>query len=421
MSARSPISCGITRLIGICALLLAVGSSLTAQTVLRPARVFDGSTMHEGWAVRVQADRIEAAGPSASINAAGAKVVDLPGTTLMPGLVEGHSHVLLHPYNETVWNDQVLHEGLALRAARAVNHLRATLMAGFTTIRDLGSEGAGYADISLRQAINDGSMQGPLMFVATRAIVARGAYGPRRTGFRPDMDLPQGAQEASGVAEMVAAVREQMAHGADWIKIYADYRFGNSSESRPTFTQEEMNAAVATAHDAGVRVAVHAVTDEGMRRAALAGADTIEHGYNGTRATFQLMARRHVAFIPTLSAAETVRRGDSARAPAAFRLARDAHVTIANGSDAGVFPHGQNARELELMVENGMSARDAMIAATVTNARVLGHTDQLGVIAPNAQADIAGFTGDPTADIHALRNVVFVMRRGVVVREDAAN
>jgi len=270
--------------------------------------------------------------------------------------------------------------------------------------------------VALRQAVADGSMAGPRMYVATLAIVARGAYAPRRTGFRPDMDLPQGAEEASGVDEVVAAVRNQMARGADWIKLYADYRFGTSSQSRPTLTQAELEAAVAVAHDAGLRVSVHAVTDEAMRRAALAGVDTIEHGYGGTRETFRLMARRHVAFIATLTAADTVRRPESTAAQA-FRWARAARVTIGAGSDAGVFPHGQNARELELMVEYGMTPIEALRAATSTNADLLGARGQFGVIAVGASADLAGFRGDPTADITALRDVAIVVQRGVVVRE----
>jgi imidazolonepropionase-like amidohydrolase len=217
---------------------------------------------------------------------------------------------------------------------------------------------------------------------------------------------------------VVASVREQIAYGADWIKLYGDYRFGNSAQSRPTFTQEELNAAVAAAHDAGVRVAVHAVTDEGMRRAALAGVDTIEHGYGGSAQTFRLMARRHVALIPTLAAAETVRRPESSDFGGAFRRALAAGVTIGSGSDAGVFPHGQNARELELMVENGMTPQRALIAATGTDAALLDQQGQIGVIAAGAQADLVAVEGDPTQDIHALRNVVLVVQHGVVVNGD---
>src|SRR4029077_14994174 len=228
----------------------------------------------------VKGDRIEAAGPATSVDAAGAKVVELPGATLMPGLVEGHSHILLHAYNETTWNDQVLHEGLALRVARAVNHLRATLMAGFTTVRDLGTEGAAYADVELKQAVNQGIVPGPRVLASTRAIVATGSYAPK--GFALEWRVPQGAEEADGVDNLTRVVRDQIGRGADWIKMYGDYPWGPLPAAHPTFSQEEMKLAVETARNAAVPVAVHATTAEGMRRATLAGAETIEHGDEGT-------------------------------------------------------------------------------------------------------------------------------------------
>src|SRR5258707_15822747 len=226
------------------ALLFLFCLAAPAQTVLKPARVFDGEVMHENWVVRVNGQRIEAAGPASSIDSTGAKVIDLPGATLMPGLVEGHSHILLHPYNETTWNDQVMHEGLALRAARAVSHLRATLMAGFTTVRDLGTEGAGYADVELKQAVAQGIIPGPRVLASTKAIVATGTYGPK--GFALEWRIPQGAEEADGV-DLARAVRDQIGHGADWIKLYGDYRWGPSAGAHPTISQEGMKLAVETA------------------------------------------------------------------------------------------------------------------------------------------------------------------------------
>src|SRR5262249_2664087 len=246
-----------------------------ATTILRPARVFDGDAVHEGWAVRVQGDRIQAVGPAAGVSAPGAAVVDLPGTTLLPGLVEGHSHVLLHPYDETKWDEQVLHESLGVRTARAVNHLRATLMAGFTTIRDLGTEGAGYADAELKQAVEQGIIPGPRMIVTTRAIVATGSYGPQR--FSLERRVPQGAEEADG-ASLVRVVRDQIGHGADWIKVYADYRWGARGEAAPTFSLEELKLIVDTARSSGRPVVAHSSTPEGMRRSILAGVETVEHG-----------------------------------------------------------------------------------------------------------------------------------------------
>src|SRR5271165_850642 len=375
------------------------------RTLLKPARVFDGDTMHAGWVVRVNGERIESAGPAASVDATGATVIDLPGTTLMPGMVEGHSHILLHAYNETPWNDQVMHEGLALRAARAVNHLHATLMAGFTTVRDLGTEGAGYADVELKQAVSQGIVPGPRVLASTRAIVATGSYAPK--GFALEWHVPQGAEEADGIDSLIRVVRDQIGHGADWIKLYGDYRWGPLPGSSPTFSLEEMKLAVETAHSAGVPVAVHTVTPEGMRRATLAGAETIEHGDAGTPEVFRLMAERHVALCPTLAAG-----ADTPRKRASFKAALDAGVTILSGSDVGVFPHGDNAREIELMVDYGMPTVDALKSATSIAGRVL-HMD-IGQVKQGMLADLIALEGNPVTDISSIRRVKFVMKGGAV-------
>jgi imidazolonepropionase-like amidohydrolase len=377
--------------------------------------------MHEGWAIRVKGDRIEAAGAAAEIDSSGAKVVDLGNVTLMPGLVEGHSHMLLHAYSETPWNDQVAHEGLALRVARATNHLRDTLMAGFTTTRDLGTEGAGYADVELKQAVNQGIIPGPRMLCVTRAIVATGSYGPK--GFALEWRVPQGAEEADGVDSLIRTVRDQIGHGADWVKLYGDYRWGPLPGSHPTFSAEEMKLAVETARSAGVPVAVHTSTPEGMRRAILAGAETIEHGNEGTPEIFKMMVEHHVALCPTLTAGGgggRPGRGQTespamARRRATFKAALDAGVTILSGSDVGTFPHGDNAREIERMVDFGMSNIAALEAATSVSGRVL-HMD-IGQVKPGMFADIIAVDGNPAEDITAVRRVKFVMKGGTVYKQ----
>ena len=309
-----------------------------AATILRPSRVFDGDAMHEGWGVLVRGERIEAVGVAASLDAQGATTVDLPGATLLPGLIDAHSHVLLHPYNETSWNDQVAHETLALRIARATMSLKATLDAGFTTIRDLGTEGAGYSDVGLKQAVQQDIIPGPRMLVATRAIVATGTYGPK--GYPAEWFVPQGAEEADGDA-LVRVVRDQAGKGADWIKIYGDYRAGPRGENVPTFSQEEMNLIVATAKSIGRPVAVHASTAEGMRRAVLAGVETIEHGDGGTADVFKLMAERHVTLCPTVAA------GDATAQYAGWK----------KGTDAGTGRHPPQARFVQARTRRGRDHR----------------------------------------------------------------
>ena len=421
------------RALVLSAVILLATTVVSAQAplpafVLQPARVFDGETMHAGWVVVVRGDRIVAAGPPATTNApGGARTIALPGTTLMPGLIEGHSHLLLHPYNETSWNDQVLREPLALRVARGVNHAQATLMAGVTTVRDLGSEGAGYADVGLRQAINEGIVPGPRMLVAGPAMVVTGSYAPK--GFAPEVTVPQGAEEADGLDGVVRVARGQIARGVDFIKIYADYRWGPNGETRPGFTLGEIQRIAEAANSSGRPVVAHASSPEGMRRAIMGGVETIEHGDEGTPEIWKLMVEKNVAFCPTIAAGDATaqyagwKKGVDpepariTRKRETFKAALAAGVKMCFGGDVGVYAHGDNVRELELMVEWGMSPTAALVAATSGNATYFRQAERIGRVKPGLFADLIAVTGDPTANLAALRQVTFVMKAGKLYRE----
>ncbi|MEO5831077.1 MAG: amidohydrolase family protein [Rhodanobacter sp.] len=436
-----------TRLMSWCrtaaALLLLMLCALPAAAdtpqrdwLLLPEHVWtaDGDAAHTGWAVLVHDGLISAAGPVNSIKVpVEAQRVELPGTTLTPGLIDLHSHLFLHPYNETLWNDQVLTEAQDYRTLEAAAHAKATLLAGFTSLRDLGTEGAGYADVSVKRAIEEGLIPGPRLFVATRAIVATASYGPGPRGFRPDLDLPSGAQEVSGVDAAMAAVREQAARGADWIKIYGDYRVGPDGGTVPTFTPSELKALIDTAHQIGRPVAVHAASDAGVRMAVEAGVDSVEHGYGASEATFKLIKQHGIAYEPTLTAVEATSEyfqhyvpGKSAptermrEAEHAFRTALKLGVTIGNGSDVGVFRHGDNWREPVAMVAYGMTPAQALHAATDVAAKILRQSQHFGRIAPGMDADLVAFTGDPSRQIDDLQRPVFVMKAGTIYLTPAA-
>ncbi|MBU2902351.1 metal-dependent hydrolase family protein [Maribacter dokdonensis] len=398
-----------------------------SQTLLKPDRVFDGTEMHENWVVLVEENLIKYAGKLSGIDLPDHTTeIELKGTTLMPGIIEGHSHILLHPYNETDWNDQVLKESPVERAVRATVHVKNSLLAGVTTMRDLGAEGAGYTDVYVKKTIENGIIDGPRLLVAGPAIVATGAYGPK--GFHDGVTVPLGAEATSGVDNCITTVRRQMGNGADLIKIYADYRWTPGADSKPTFLQEEINAMVATATTAGKYVVAHASTPEGMKRAILGGVETIEHGDGGTAEIFEMMKEKGVGLCPTLAAGDAItqyRGWNKSTDPEperiqqkrkSFKMALDSGVQIVFGGDVGVFPHGENYREMELMVDYGMKPLDVLISATSNNAKMF-HLNQLGNLEKGFLADIIAVEGNPTKDISVMKNVSFVMKDGVVYKE----
>ena len=414
-------------------LLLFLCQNISAQqvTYLKADRLFDGENAHEKWGIIVKNQKIEAVGLQKDLESSlpkDAKTIDFGDATLLPGLIEGHSHLLLHPYNETNWDDQVLKEPRALRVARATVHAEKTLLAGFTTVRDLGTEGADYDDVGLKQAINTGIIKGPRMIVATRALIATGSYAPK--GFSPDVEVPQGAQEADGHDDLIKAVRTQIGKGADVIKIYADYRWGLFGESRPTYTLDEIKLIVETAASSGRAVVAHAGTAEGMRRAIEGGVETIEHGDAGTPEVFQLMASKNVCLCPTLAAGDAIsqyRGWVKGKDPeperiqkkrATFKEALNAKVKICMGGDVGVFPHGDNAREMEMMVDYGMSTLETLRSATSINADVFHYGDKLGRLKGGLWADIIAVKGNPMVKMSDIRQVRFVMKDGMVFKSD---
>jgi len=405
-----------------------LGSASWAQNkyYLQADRVFDGEQMHEGWVVSVEGDKIVSVGPSNQVIAPkDAKVIKLPGTTLLPGLIEGHSHLLLYPYNITDWDTQVLKESDSYRTARATVHARNTLMAGFTTVRDLGTEGAGYSDVALKRAINEGIIPGPRMIVAGRAIVSTGSYGPK--GYDTDSQIMLGAEPADG-NDLIRVVRDQIGNGADFIKVYADYRWGAKGEDQPSFTLDELKLVNEVARSSGRYFVCHAKSKEAMKRAILAGAETIEHGDFLDEEIAQLMKEHHVTYFPTLGAVDAIqqyrgwKKGKDDDTPSiklkkkSFKIALDAGVTIGMCGDVGVYPHGENVYEMELLNEYGMKPMNILKAATTINARALHMENEIGSIKSGLKADLVIVKGDPSKNISDLRQVEFVMKNGVVYK-----
>ncbi|RAU82916.1 metal-dependent hydrolase family protein [Pontibacter arcticus] len=418
-------------LILLCTLLL-LAQHMLAQVsppevylLLKPDRVFDGEKLHDNWQVLIKNNKIEAVGMQLQVPAS-AQIVELKGTTLLPGLIEGHSHLFLHPYNETSWNDQVLKESRVERVARATVHARNTLLAGFTTVRDLGTEGAGYDDVGLKEAIHKKIIPGPRMLIATEAIVATGSYGPKELTY--DIQTPLGAAAADGIEGLTKEVRKQIGKGADIIKVYADYRWGLNRSAAPTFTEAELRTVVEVAASAGRPVVAHASTEEGMRRAIMAGVSTIEHGDGGTPAIFKLMKKNNVALCPTVAAGDAIAQYSGWQKGAqpeperlqnkrkSLKAALAAGVTISMGGDAGVYAHGDNAREMELLVDYGMKPIDVLKAATSVNADVFKINNEVGRIKTGLLADLIAVEGNPLENIAQVRKVKLVMKDGVIYK-----
>jgi imidazolonepropionase-like amidohydrolase len=391
-------------------------------------RVFDGEAMHENWAIIVKGNIITAIGPKDQIKVpSGATVINKLNSTLLPGLIEGHSHLLLYPYNITDWDTQVLKETDSYRTARATVHARNTLMAGFTTARDLGTEGAGYSDVALKRAIDEGIIPGPRLLVAGRAIVSTGSYGPK--GYDHDMNIMLGAEAADG-NDLIRVVRDQIGKGADFIKIYADYRWGLSGEDKPSFTLDELKLINEVTRSSGRVMVCHAKSKEAITRAVLAGAETIEHGDFIDLETGKLMKEHNVTYIPTIAAVDMISqyrgwlKGKSAEPERvtikkkSFKEAIESGVAIGMGGDVGVFPHGENVLEMELMVEYGMKPVDVLKAATSVNAKAFHLDNQVGFLKVGLLADLLIVTGDPSKNIPDLRKVQWVMKDGVVYRDE---
>lgn len=377
----------------------------------------------------VRGNRIESVGGNVAIPA-GARVIDLSGMTVLPGLIDTHTHLFLQGEDpaEGGYDVQLLKQPLAYRAARATVSARRALEQGFTTIRDVETEGAGYGDVGIKMAVNEGRIPGPRIFASTRAISTSGGYNLE--GYAPEIVVPKGAQIIDGPVEARKAAREQLENGADWIKVYMTHRSWVDKEgnlvSQPTLTVDELRAIVDEAHGWKKRVACHAYGGEGLHRALDGGCDSIEHGLDLDDAAIAQMVRQGTWLVPTLGVYYThndppdtpTGKRDRARVAlheVSFKKAMKAGVKIAFGTDVGGFPWSDPiAPEFARMTAFGMTPMDAIKSATSRAAELLERGGELGVIAPGAYADIVGVNGDPLRDIKALENVGFVMKDGSV-------
>jgi imidazolonepropionase-like amidohydrolase len=413
-------------------------ASTQRVTVIRAGALIDGTggAPRKNQMIFVRGNRIEKVADASAQIPSGAAVIDLSSATVLPGLIDSHTHIFLWGEDPAKggYDENILKAGIALRAARATFACRRALEQGFTTLRDLETEGAGYGDIEIKQAIEEGTIPGPRIFGATRAISTTGGYNLE--GYAPELDMPKGAQLVDGPFESRKAARQQLEHGADWIKVYMTHRSWVDKEgklvSQPTLTLEELKAVVDETHGWGKKVACHAYNGIGLQRALDGGCDSIEHGLEITDAQIAQMARQGTWYCPTISPyygdwapADTPGgKRDRARAvvhEVSFKKALNAHLKIVFGTDMGGMPWTESiAQEFKRMVGLGMAPMDAIASATSRAAEMLDMKGEIGVVAPGAFADIVAVTGDPLKDVSVLERVQFVMKDGAIFKNELA-
>jgi len=405
-------------------------------TVIRAGSLVDGTSdvPRKNQLIFVRGDRIEKITDAASQVPTGATVIDLSSSTVLPGLIDSHTHIFLWGEDPAKggYDVNILKAGIALRAARATFACRRALEQGFTTLRDVETEGAGYGDVEIKQAIAEGTIPGPRLFCATRAISSTGGYNLE--DYAPELDIPKGAQIIDGPVEARKAARQQLDHGADWIKVYMTHRSWTDKQGRlvsqPTLTVEELKAIIDEAHGWQKKVACHAYNGIGLQRALDGGCDSIEHGLEINDAQIAQMASQGTWYCPTLSpyyedwapADTPAGKRDRARAATheiSFKKALQAHLKIVFGTDIGGMPWTESmAQEFPRMVGFGMAPMDAIHSATSRAAEMLDMKGEIGVLAPGAYADVIAVSGDPLKDIIALEHVRFVMHDGAIFKNE---